>query len=205
MRRKPRQQRSREMVERLIDATARTLAERGLENTTTNHIAETAGVSVGSLYQYFPDKESLIEALLERMIQDVPRMFSRQLQGADPGNLDIRSMARMGISIGLDFLRSDPLYLELFRNWDRLPVLRPLDQLEEYFLTAARLYFLQHFRDYPLKDLQARIYVLVNSTMFTVVRYLSQDNPLLREKDVVEVLVDMITRTLEPDTAEKDN
>ena len=197
MRRKPRQQRSRQMVERLLDATARTLAERGLDNTTTNHIAENAGVSVGSLYQYFPDKEALVEALLERVIQDVPKQLNRQLGALDPASLDVRSVARLAIRIGLEFLRSDPLYLELARNWDRLPMLRPLDQMEEYFLTAARLYFLQHFREYPVRDLQARLYVLINSTMFTLVRWLSQDSPMLREEDVVEVLVDMIGRTLE--------
>ena len=63
MRKKPQQQRSRQMVDTLIEATARTIAQRGLDGATTPAIAETAGVSVGSLYQYFDGKEALIAAL----------------------------------------------------------------------------------------------------------------------------------------------
>ena len=51
------------MVTRLLGAAARLFAERGYEGTTTNHIAEAAGVSVGSLYQFFPDKGALLASL----------------------------------------------------------------------------------------------------------------------------------------------
>ena len=61
MRKRPQQQRSREMVRALIDATAQVIQQQGLDNTTTARIAEVAGVSVGSLYQYFGDKDGLIE------------------------------------------------------------------------------------------------------------------------------------------------
>jgi AcrR family transcriptional regulator len=43
------------------------LAERGFAATTTNHIADAAGVSIGTLYHYFPSKEALIEAVVHRM------------------------------------------------------------------------------------------------------------------------------------------
>ncbi len=54
------------MVETLLDATARIVGQVGLDAATTNRIAEVAGVSVGSLYQYFPGKASLLAALIER-------------------------------------------------------------------------------------------------------------------------------------------
>ena len=78
MRKAPKQKRSREMVSRLLDATAATIAERGLDGTTTNHIAEQAGVSIGSLYQYFPDKEALVEALLTRMGEQAGLRFRQR-------------------------------------------------------------------------------------------------------------------------------
>ncbi len=65
MRKQPRQQRSRQLVDSLIEATGRALVEHGLDHTTTVRIAEIAGVSVGSLYQYFEGKEALVEALIE--------------------------------------------------------------------------------------------------------------------------------------------
>jgi AcrR family transcriptional regulator len=51
----------------LLDATEIVLSERGFTATTTNHIAGAAGVSIGTLYHYFPSKESLIEAVVHRM------------------------------------------------------------------------------------------------------------------------------------------
>jgi|TARA_R110002073_G_scaffold8371_1_gene46282 AcrR family transcriptional regulator len=196
VRKLPKQQRSRALVESLIDATAAVLAEHGLDNTTTNHIADAAGVSVGSLYQYFPDKESLIEALLERMVKDLTTAFNFQLDSQNLGELDLENLARIAIAIGLTTLRANPLYLELMQNWHRLPVMGPLDKLEQYMLNVARLYFLQHFQRYPVDNLQAKLYVLINSTLFTLARYLSQDNNALREQDILNALVDMISNTL---------
>lgn len=54
------------MVEAILEATARVLAEHGYAGTNTNLVAQRAGVSVGSVYQYFPNKDSLITALHER-------------------------------------------------------------------------------------------------------------------------------------------
>src|SRR5690554_2507734 len=68
-RKEPVQERSRALVEALIEATARVLAAEGAEAITTNRVAEVAGTSVGSLYQYFPNKESLVAALIERELQ----------------------------------------------------------------------------------------------------------------------------------------
>lgn len=51
----------------LLEATEIVLAERGFAATTTNHIADEAGVSIGTLYHYFPSKEALIEAVVHRM------------------------------------------------------------------------------------------------------------------------------------------
>ena len=58
------QQRSRVTVDALIEATARILVKDGFDKASTNRIAEKAGVSVGSLYQYFPSKEALVAAVV---------------------------------------------------------------------------------------------------------------------------------------------
>jgi len=64
-RKTPRQERSKVMVEAILEAAAQIFAELGYARATTNKIAERAGVSVGSLYQYFPNKDSLISSLHE--------------------------------------------------------------------------------------------------------------------------------------------
>lgn len=61
----PTQARSKETVKAILTATAQVLAREGFAKANTNRIAERAGVSIGSLYQYFPNKESLIARLME--------------------------------------------------------------------------------------------------------------------------------------------
>ncbi|MBL9099851.1 MAG: TetR family transcriptional regulator [Myxococcales bacterium] len=65
-RKSAKQQRSRFTIDAILEATARIVDQVGLDRATTNRIAELAGVSVGSLYQYFPGKEALLAALIER-------------------------------------------------------------------------------------------------------------------------------------------
>lgn len=62
----PKQARAQATVEAILTATAEVLVEVGYDRATTNAIARRAGVSIGSLYQYYPNKESLVTALCER-------------------------------------------------------------------------------------------------------------------------------------------
>ena len=66
------QSRARETVEAIVQASRLLVSREGLERLTTNRIAELAGVSVGSLYQYFPGKDAVVHALLERIAANGP-------------------------------------------------------------------------------------------------------------------------------------
>lgn len=70
-RKTPVQRRSELTVERILDAAALIFSELGYSATTTNHVAAEAGVSIGSLYQYFPNKDALLVALEERHLHEV--------------------------------------------------------------------------------------------------------------------------------------
>jgi AcrR family transcriptional regulator len=70
-RRAPTQQRSRATVDALVEAAARVLGARGWAAFTTNEVARVAGASIGSLYQYFPDKLALAEAIRARHLRTV--------------------------------------------------------------------------------------------------------------------------------------
>ena len=78
-RRRPKQQRARQTVETVLQGAVRVLARDGLDGVTTNRIAEAAGVSIGSLYQYFPDKRAIFLALHERHAQRVQQVIQRTL------------------------------------------------------------------------------------------------------------------------------
>jgi AcrR family transcriptional regulator len=70
-RKRPRQERSKVTVDTILAATARVLVKKGFDGLTTNAVAEAAGVSIGSLYQYFPSKEALVAALIEQHIEQM--------------------------------------------------------------------------------------------------------------------------------------
>lgn len=78
-RRAPKQARSKATVDAILDATARVLTELGYARASTNRIAETAGVSIGSLYQFFPGKEALVTALRRRHAEQMRDMVRGML------------------------------------------------------------------------------------------------------------------------------
>src|SRR5580704_18535517 len=73
-RRKPTQRRARQTVDAILDAVVRVLKREGFGVVTTNLVAEVAGVSIGSVYQYFPNKGAIFVALHQRHVQEIDRM-----------------------------------------------------------------------------------------------------------------------------------
>ena len=86
LRKEPRQARSRATVDAIVDAGARVLADHGWAAFTTNKVAEMAGASIGSLYQYFPDKLSLVEAIRRRHLDDCLAALRRTVADDKPLN-----------------------------------------------------------------------------------------------------------------------
>lgn len=75
MRRAPQQQRGQQRVEKILNAAAEVFAEVGYEHATTNAIAARAKTAIGSLYQYFPNKEAIFAALAERYKDELHSRF----------------------------------------------------------------------------------------------------------------------------------
>ena len=106
-RKRPRQQRSRETVARILDAAAEVFADVGYTAATTNAVAERAGVSIGSLYQYLPNKEALLAALAERHLDDAVSRLGPRLAELRDRELDIAALAEAMVGLAID-LNDDP-------------------------------------------------------------------------------------------------
>ena len=74
MRRQPKQERSQQRVDHLLNAAAQVFEEVGYATATTNAIAAHAGMSIGSLYQFFPNKEAIMDALLKRYLDELQQV-----------------------------------------------------------------------------------------------------------------------------------
>ena len=129
-RRQPVQKRSAARVQRMLDAAAMLLDEAGHEGLTTSGIAARAEVSVGSLYQFFPDKHAVVEALARRSFE----RFSSQLQTVT--TQDWRAAVDSIIDLYVAFSREEPGFLVLSFGG---PVgLHPLDPLSVNNVVVAR-------------------------------------------------------------------
>src|SRR6201995_5870696 len=99
-RRQPRQERALEKVGLMLEAATRSLDKQGLAGLTTNRVAEVAGVSIGTVYQYFNDKSELLDALAERELQGLVQGMLAAPAGpapAEPGGR-VRALVRAALA-----------------------------------------------------------------------------------------------------------
>jgi AcrR family transcriptional regulator len=85
LRRQPTQRRSARRVERMLDACAALLDEVGYDALSTTRIAERAGVAIGSVYQFFPDKRAVIQAVTRRQVERLISRIGRRFLSEDYG------------------------------------------------------------------------------------------------------------------------
>lgn len=110
-RRLPKQRRARQTVDAVLDAVVRVLKREGCKAVTTNRVAEVAGVSIGSVYQYFPDKRAIFVALHQRHIEQIDRMVETQL--VEHATSSLEELMRAMIEAMVDAHSADPELYEL--------------------------------------------------------------------------------------------
>jgi AcrR family transcriptional regulator len=134
----PRQRRSAETVDRILTAAARIFDERGYRATTTNHVAAEAGVSVGSLYQYFPNKDALLVALAERHIDEVAGRFGERLARLREEQPPLVATVRSLVELTVELNDTSRLHAILFSECPRTPALdERLDRFSDLLTTEV--------------------------------------------------------------------
>lgn len=192
MQRIPRQQRAKSTVEAILDAGYISLGRHGLAGTTTTHIADIAGVSVGSLYEYFKNKEAIYEAMRDRFVRDLigvlqpltPRIVRLPLTQAIPTILyDVQAL----------LLRDDQRYLKYAREVFNADVRFDLTDVSRS-LGDIIVQFLLHNPQYAgMQRFAAMSYIFVNAGMFTVIRHMSDPNPPITYDELVDGLAHMVS------------
>ena len=105
-RKSPEQDRSRATVEAIVEAAAHILIKHGYDAFTTNRVAERAGVSIGSLYQYFPNKDALLSELMRRHVTEIERGIEEMAELARTAPL--AEVIRIGILQNIRSHQVDP-------------------------------------------------------------------------------------------------
>src|SRR5215475_9597924 len=94
-RRKPTQARARATIDMIFEATARIIERDGMAALNTNRIAERAGISIGTLYEYFPNKDAILIAMARQRLAEDERLVRQALTGPE-ADQDV-SLAREAI------------------------------------------------------------------------------------------------------------
>ena len=129
--RKPRQARSKATVEAILEAAAQVLRRDGLEGCTTARIAKRAGVSVGTLYQYFPNKEAVYTELIDRLLDDRVKTRAAVL-ARDREVVDVGTTIRALIDELLVIHLADPELLHQLHRYEASMGLARLDLYQEH-------------------------------------------------------------------------
>lgn len=197
VRRTPRQARSRALVERVVRAAARVFDERGYASATTNHVAEEAGISIGSLYQYFASKDDLLVALAERHVDEALPAVRARLEALDRARLPLEATLRALLDLAVGLNDSSKLHAVLHAEAERTPAIRAslatLDEVLVRFVAAQLDRSGKGFGD-PVR--RARLVVVaVDAAIHTVVLRLAPEE----RPDAVADLAELMLRGLLPD------
>jgi AcrR family transcriptional regulator len=156
------QTRSRATVDALLEATARILVKEGYDKASTNRVAEVAGVSIGSLYQYFPNKESLLVALVARHSEDVMAVVRKELVAAYDDPID-RAVEKL-VGIAVKAHRVDPkLHRVLSEQVPRVGPLEKMDGFNRDYFDMFKALLERHADVIRVQDLTLASFVCVTS------------------------------------------
>ncbi|AUX41145.1 TetR family transcriptional regulator [Sorangium cellulosum] len=159
-RKEPRQARSRFLVEAIIEAAARVFDAHGYDGANTNLVARTAGVSVGSVYQYFPDKDALVTALHERHVRQMLELLEQVDAAADGSSL--REATEVLVQKSLDVHRTEPrLQRLLHADLPTLEQKRALSAASRAVFERTRHLLLRHRPEIVQPDLDLATYVVL--------------------------------------------
>lgn len=114
------------LVERVLDVTDSLLAAGNFESISTTRIAEEAGVSVGALYQYFPDREAIVNAVAVRHIEDSEELMAEAIKSAGPELL--ADPAGAFVDLFADRYRAEPGYRAIWFGSRLTDALRETDR-----------------------------------------------------------------------------
>jgi AcrR family transcriptional regulator len=156
------QQRSRATVSALVEATARILVRDGFDRASTNRIAEAAGVGIGSLYQYFPSKEALVAAVIERHNRDLMQPVREALDRTrdEPIERGIETW----VAVAIEAHRIDPeLHRVLAEQTPRTGELEGVELLNRQAYGLFRAYLDDHRDELAGLDLDMAAFICITS------------------------------------------
>jgi AcrR family transcriptional regulator len=186
MTRKPTQNRAKVTVDAIIEAGFIAVAQSGIHNATTRQIAEISGVGVGSLYEYFKNKEAIYEAMNERFVEDILVLLRESTP--ELVRLSLAEAVKKVLYLFRDLLQMhNAVYLKYF------PHARYSPQIESALMELAMHYAMHNPQYLRVQSMSAITYICISAGIYSVTRYLNSPHPSLSFDELIEGLSRMIT------------
>ncbi|WP_250623119.1 TetR/AcrR family transcriptional regulator [Pinirhizobacter soli] len=186
------QERSRATVDALVEATARILVKEGFDKASTNRIAELAGVSVGSLYQYFPGKEALVAAVIERHQLQIMETVRGEL--AEVLTQPVEKGVRRIVALAVKAHRVDPkLHRVLAEQIPRVGKLEELETFSRENYAIFRTYLESRRDEIRIDNLELASFVCV-TTIEALTHNAVLHHPQMLSDEKMQALIDAATR-----------
>ena len=196
MRKRPQQQRAKIIVENILEGAQKCISDFGVLQLTTPKIAEKSGVSVGSIYQYFENKDQIVAELLLRKSEGLGQALKQLVLLQQ--QTSIQDIITLSIAFGFESLKSDQgFFIEILKNWHAYSDSEAAQVLERHFLEIAMYVFGRHSPQWDFESLKHKSFVIINSTLFSMMRYASHNAFLIEEQRLQQELAKMIIAYLQ--------
>ncbi len=193
LKKEPRQARARATVDAIVAAAAQVLVREGYARSTTNRIANRAGVSIGSLYEYFPGKEAVFAELRRR---EAAKWYARLV--AEPRPVAPRDVIRHLVVGRVDYVRADlKTYVALETEIPRRATADLELEVFEHFKALSTAYFRAHRDELRrFSDLDGLAEFLMRVVSSTIHDYALHAPDRLKDNKVIDAIIDMLERYL---------
>ena len=196
VKKEPRQARSKASVQAMVQACARILESRGYAGLSTNAIAEVAGVSIGSVYEYFPGKDAIVARLVQDMVAEARAMLEGRLALTDSRN-DLNSAMRYFLGAIYRLMRKHRGLLRVLvfqvPYLHQLPATRQLEIELQQVLMAGLDYTREQ---YSLNAQQHTLYLMTTSVAGTLMHLVLVAPPAMDPEGILDALAEKMTAWL---------
>ncbi len=192
-RKEPSQERARHTVDAILEAAGDVLVREGFDRASTNRIADAAGVSIGSLYQYFPNKDAVVRALVERHEARMLEVMRTHL--GDLAGKDVREVTRALIEGLLDAHRVKPKLQKVLLEHgghEASSVDAAVEALVRAAVESRRI-------ELAVNDVDVAAFLLVTAVRTACHRAVVERPDLLERPAFVDELCDLVLRYIAAD------
>ncbi|CAL9606914.1 TetR/AcrR family transcriptional regulator [Streptomyces sp. enrichment culture] len=202
-RKRPRQVRAELTRQRILTAAAHVFAEYGYAAGTTNRIAERARVSIGSLYQYYPNKDAILLELMTRHLT-AGIVAHRKRRDAEPSGT-LEQALRAQVRAVIDNHRDDPNLLRvMFEHAPRSPELfRKIAQFEREHIAYAQQLLAEH-PEVRVQDTYVAARLVVSTAELVIHKVMAEPDPLDVERLENEMVAMLLSYLTAPPRAEEE-